>query len=114
MGCAARRERWRTHPVATDHSASVSRARTWPCPRMFGPIPGHFTEPAHESGGLSRQKATERVDAPPSLWGEPIKITTSRTECYATALPTVQLPPLHRSKLALFPGLRYRAHAPYS
>lgn len=25
MGCAARRERWRTHPVATDHSASVSR-----------------------------------------------------------------------------------------
>lgn len=38
MGCAARRERWRTHPVATDHSASVSRARTWPCPRMFGPL----------------------------------------------------------------------------
>lgn len=38
MGCAARRERWRTHSVATDHSASVSRARTWPCPHMFGPL----------------------------------------------------------------------------
>ncbi|WP_217348848.1 hypothetical protein, partial [Mycobacteroides abscessus] len=33
--------RWRTHPVATDHSASVSRARTWPCPRMFGPMRNH-------------------------------------------------------------------------
>ncbi|EIU17331.1 hypothetical protein MA5S0422_0851 [Mycobacteroides abscessus 5S-0422] len=39
---------------------------------MFGPMPGHFTEPAHESSGLSRQKATERVNAPLSLWDEPI------------------------------------------